>query len=51
MEKVRQTIGPVAAFKTSGIVKRLPKTRPGKIPRGPMKPIAERLTGLGTPKP
>ena len=41
MEKVRQSIGPVAAFKTAGVVKRLPKTRSGKILRGTMKTIAE----------
>ena len=41
MKKVREAIGPVAAFKTSGIVKRLPKTRSGKILRGTMKTIAE----------
>jgi propionyl-CoA synthetase len=41
VEKVRQTIGPVAAFKTAAVVKRLPKTRSGKILRGTMKKIAE----------
>src|SRR5881396_1449187 len=41
VEKVRATIGPVAAFKTAAVVKRLPKTRSGKILRGTMKKIAE----------
>jgi propionyl-CoA synthetase len=41
VEKVRATIGPVAAFKTATVVKRLPKTRSGKILRGTMKKIAE----------
>ena len=38
---VREKIGPVAAFKQSLIVKRLPKTRSGKIVRGTMKKIAD----------
>ena len=38
---VREKIGPVAAFKQSIIVKRLPKTRSGKIVRGTMKKIAD----------
>jgi propionyl-CoA synthetase len=38
---VRDRIGPVAAFKTALIVKRLPKTRSGKILRGTMKKIAD----------
>ncbi|ROR34533.1 propionyl-CoA synthetase [Inmirania thermothiophila] len=38
---VRERIGPVAAFKLVGIVKRLPKTRSGKILRGTMKKIAD----------
>ena len=37
-------IGPVAAFKLAPVVKRLPKTRSGKILRGTMKKIAD-----GTP--
>jgi propionyl-CoA synthetase len=41
VEKVREQIGPVAAFKTAAVVKRLPKTRSGKILRGTMKKIAE----------
>jgi propionyl-CoA synthetase len=41
IERVRATIGPVAAFKTAAVVKRLPKTRSGKILRGTMKKIAE----------
>jgi propionyl-CoA synthetase len=38
---VRGNIGPVAAFKTALVVKRLPKTRSGKILRGTMKRIAD----------
>jgi propionyl-CoA synthetase len=38
---VRDRIGPVAAFKTAVIVKRLPKTRSGKILRGTMQKIAD----------
>ncbi len=38
---VRDTIGPVAAFKSAAVVGRLPKTRSGKILRGTMKKIAE----------
>jgi propionyl-CoA synthetase len=40
---VRERIGPVAAFKTATIVKRLPKTRSGKVLRGTMKKIADGL--------
>ncbi|MEM7196332.1 MAG: propionyl-CoA synthetase [Pseudomonadota bacterium] len=38
---VREQIGPVAAFKLATVVKRLPKTRSGKILRGTMKKIAD----------
>jgi len=38
---VREKIGPVAAFKQASVVKRLPKTRSGKILRGTMKKIAD----------
>ncbi|MFN3547931.1 MAG: propionyl-CoA synthetase [Mesorhizobium sp.] len=38
---VRDRIGPVAAFKTVVPVKRLPKTRSGKILRGTMQKIAD----------
>jgi propionyl-CoA synthetase len=41
VQRVRDTIGPVAAFKTATVVKRLPKTRSGKILRGTMKRIAD----------
>jgi propionyl-CoA synthetase len=41
VERVREQIGPVAAFKTALVVKRLPKTRSGKILRGTMKKIAD----------
>ncbi len=41
VERVRQQIGPVAAFKHAAIVKRLPKTRSGKILRGTIKKIAD----------
>jgi propionyl-CoA synthetase len=40
-ERVREAIGPVAAFKLATVVKRLPKTRSGKILRGTMKRIAD----------
>ena len=38
---VRDEIGPVAALKTVAIVKRLPKTRSGKILRGTIRQIAD----------
>jgi len=38
---VREKIGPVAAFKQAAVVKRLPKTRSGKILRGTMQKIAD----------
>jgi len=38
---VREKIGPVAAFKQAQVVKRLPKTRSGKILRGTMRKIAD----------
>jgi propionyl-CoA synthetase len=38
---IRERIGPVAAFRTALVVKRLPKTRSGKILRGTMQKIAE----------
>jgi propionyl-CoA synthetase len=41
IQLVRDTIGPVAAFKTVMAVKRLPKTRSGKILRGTMRSIAD----------
>ena len=41
VELVREKIGPVASFKTVAVVKRLPKTRSGKILRGTMKKIAD----------
>ncbi|MEM7335699.1 MAG: propionyl-CoA synthetase [Chloroflexota bacterium] len=41
VQMVRQQIGPVAAFKQALVVKRLPKTRSGKILRGTIKKIAE----------
>ena len=37
---VREQIGPVAVFKQAMVVKRLPKTRSGKILRGTMRKIA-----------
>ncbi len=40
VERVRETIGPVASFKQAVIVSRLPKTRSGKILRGTIKRIA-----------
>jgi propionyl-CoA synthetase len=44
VERVRKQIGPVASFKAATVVKRLPKTRSGKILRGTVKRIAD-----GTP--
>ena len=41
VERVRESIGPVAAFKQAAIVARLPKTRSGKILRGTVKKIAD----------
>ncbi len=38
---VREQIGPVAAFKKAAVVKRLPKTRSGKILRGTIRKIAD----------
>ncbi len=38
---VREKIGPVAAFKLATVVKRLPKTRSGKILRATMRKIAD----------
>ena len=39
--RVRDSIGPVAAFRLALVVDRLPKTRSGKILRGTMKRIAD----------
>ena len=41
VERVRSSIGPVAAFKQAAVVPRLPKTRSGKILRGTVKKIAD----------
>ena len=41
VQKVRTEIGPVAAFKNATVVKRLPKTRSGKILRATMRSIAD----------
>jgi propionyl-CoA synthetase len=41
VKRVRERIGPVASFKVAAVVKRLPKTRSGKILRGTMKKIAD----------
>jgi propionyl-CoA synthetase len=41
VQMVRDQIGPVAAFKAATVVKRLPKTRSGKILRGTMRAIAD----------
>ena len=42
IQMVRDKVGPVAAFKTVIIVKRLPKTRSGKILRGTVRKIADK---------
>ncbi len=39
--RVREQIGPVAAFKRACVVPRLPKTRSGKVLRGTMRRIAD----------
>ena len=41
VQMVRDRIGPVASFKKATIVKRLPKTRSGKILRGTIQKIAD----------
>lgn len=41
VQSVRDRIGPVASFKTATVVKRLPKTRSGKILRGTIQKIAD----------
>jgi len=38
---MRDTIGPIACYKETAVVKRLPKTRSGKILRGTMRKIAD----------
>ncbi|MFO7837903.1 MAG: propionyl-CoA synthetase [Desulfosalsimonadaceae bacterium] len=42
VKRVREEIGPVAAFKKAAIVKRLPKTRSGKILRGTIQKMADK---------
>ena len=42
VQMVRNKVGPVAAFKTTLIVKRLPKTRSGKVLRGTIRKIADK---------
>jgi propionyl-CoA synthetase len=37
---VRKQIGPVASFKTAKVVRRLPKTRSGKVLRGTIRALA-----------
>jgi propionyl-CoA synthetase len=41
VQLIRAQIGPVACFKLATVVKRLPKTRSGKIVRGTIKKIAD----------
>ncbi|MGD9018268.1 MAG: propionyl-CoA synthetase [Desulfobacterales bacterium] len=41
VQMIRDRIGPVASFKTATVVKRLPKTRSGKILRGTIQKIAD----------
>jgi propionyl-CoA synthetase len=43
VQMVRDRIGPVAFFKTAAVVKKLPKTRSGKILRGTIRKIADGL--------
>ena len=42
VQMVRNKVGPVAAFKTALVVKRLPKTRSGKVLRGTIRKIADK---------
>ena len=42
IQMVRDTVGPVAAFKKAIVVKRLPKTRSGKVLRGTIRKIADK---------
>jgi propionyl-CoA synthetase len=44
VQMVRDKVGPVAAFKVAIVVKRLPKTRSGKILRGTVRKIADNET-------
>ena len=41
IQMAREKLGPVAAFKTAIVVKRLPKTRSGKVLRGTVRKIAD----------
>ena len=41
VKMVREKVGPVAAFKIAIVVKRLPKTRSGKVLRGTVRKIAD----------
>jgi propionyl-CoA synthetase len=41
VQMVRERIGAVASFKSATVVKRLPKTRSGKILRGTIQKIAD----------
>jgi len=43
VQRVREHIGPVAAFKSVAVVDRLPKTRSGKILRATMRSMADRV--------
>ena len=43
VKMVRDKIGPVAAFKVVIVIKRLPKTRSGKILRGTIRKIADNV--------
>ena len=43
VQMVRDKIGPVAAFKVVIVIKRLPKTRSGKILRGTIRKIADNV--------
>ena len=49
IQRVRETLGPVASFKKVGIVKALPKTRSGKVLRGTMAKIANKENYSITP--
>ena len=41
VKMIREQLGPVAAYKKTIVLKRLPKTRSGKVLRGTMRKIAD----------
>ena len=49
IEMMRERVGPVASFKVAMVVRRLPKTRSGKIVRGTIKKIADGMAYQAPP--